>query len=208
MAGNTTDKSWNEQDLSNICRENRKRLLPTGKQVSASYADQSIIIIGVESMEYRDLPQDEFDAIVTGELTHYAIWLEGLLNEMIVAYFITDERKRADFERLILYRDGLTFQDKLEIVRAMAPLIPETRRTELKQVLADIEKFKSWRNALAHGLSICKPDEGAVVRVEIVGRSGKPKVIEITPESHEKQMRDTEALVTRAGRLISAFNKK
>lgn len=149
-----------------------------------------------------------FDAVVTGEFTHYAIWLEGALNEMIVSYFITNKNKRGDFERLILHRNGLNFQDKLEIVRAMIPLIPESRRTELKQVLTEMEDFKSRRNSLAHGHSVCGPDEGAVIRVEIIGRSGKPKTVEITPETHKKLIKDTKVLVERAGKLISAFKRK
>lgn len=72
-------------------------------------------------MEYKALNKEDFDAVVTGELTHYALWLEGELNNIISEYFITDDGRRGEFERLLLQRDALTFQDKIEIVRGMLP---------------------------------------------------------------------------------------
>lgn len=74
-------------------------------------------------MRYEDLDKEDFDAIVTGELTHYAIWMEDEINRFITDYFIGDKSKSKDFRRLLLYRDGLTFQDKLEVARGMIPLL-------------------------------------------------------------------------------------
>ncbi len=74
-------------------------------------------------MRYEDLDKEDFDAIVTGELTHYAIWMEDKINSLITDYFVSDKSKSKDFRRLFLYRDGLTFQDKLEIARGMIPLL-------------------------------------------------------------------------------------
>ena len=31
-------------------------------------------------MDYYSLSQEDFDAVVTGELTHYALWLEDMAN--------------------------------------------------------------------------------------------------------------------------------
>jgi hypothetical protein len=149
------------------------------------------------TMKYKDLSQEDFDAIVTGELTHYAIWFDGALGQIIMDYFKVNKERRSDFERLILHREGLTFQDKIEIVRAMLPLFGEKADTVgLKDLLKDIEEFKAQRNALAHGLSL-NVDEHTkpIVRVEIISRSGKPKIIEITPESHKVKMDEADKIL-------------
>lgn len=39
---------------------------------------------------YGQLEHDAFDAIVTGELTHVAIWMEGEVNHPIAEYFVSD----------------------------------------------------------------------------------------------------------------------
>lgn len=113
--------------------------------------------------QYRSLHKQDFDAIVTGELTHYALWLENVLIEIIVNYFARPSRKKL-FSQLLLQRDGLTFQDKIEIVRAMLPEFTElSLAQELRQLLQKIEKFKETRNALAHGLSRTPPAGGRAV---------------------------------------------
>lgn len=149
---------------------------------------------------YEYLSKEDFDAIVTGELTHRAISLEHQLNGIISDYFVKPISKVKDFNRLLLYRDGLTFQDKIEIVRGMLPLFEgEAEIANLKNLLNKVEEFKSWRNAMAHGLDVSEEtdwsDEGVYkIKVEIVTRSGKEKIIEITPESHEKMMEDADNL--------------
>ena len=147
-------------------------------------------------MNYRDLSKEDFDAIVTGELTHYAIWMENVLIELISKHFCCSEN-RIDFERLLLRRDGLTFQDKIEIVRAMIPLFrnqPTAQR--LRQLLGRVEEFKTNRNAFAHGVDVTPSNNPAGgILVEIVTRSGKEKVVSVSPESHEVTMAEAEALL-------------
>jgi len=147
-------------------------------------------------MEYRNLSKGDFDAVVTGEITHYALWLEEELNEIISDYFIMDSNKRSEFKTFLLYRDGLTFQDKIEIVRGMLPLFdvaPE--ELNLKSLLKEIEEFRSWRNALAHALDVSPDDNAPLIRVQVVTRSGKERIYEITPESHESAMKKAEDLL-------------
>ena len=147
-------------------------------------------------MEYDDLVKEDFDAVVTGELTHYALWLEDELNRIIMSYFKVPKARREDFKRLILLRDGLTFQDKLEIVRGMLPLFGDIAvSTNLKQLLKELEEFKSSRNAMAHGQDVSDDDDEAKLKISITTRSGKERVIEITPESHTKLMDRAEALL-------------
>ena len=38
------------------------------------------------AIEYETLTPDEFDAVVTGELTHYAILFENRINDFLVSY--------------------------------------------------------------------------------------------------------------------------
>jgi hypothetical protein len=147
-------------------------------------------------MRYEDLDKEVFDAIVTGELTHYAISMEDELNRLITDYFVSDKSKSKDFRRLLLYKDGLTFQDKLEIARGMIPLfgLNDQDKTQFRTILNAVEDFKSWRNAMAHGLDTTPGDYKGVIRIEFVSRSGKEKTIEITPESHRAKMDEAEKL--------------
>jgi hypothetical protein len=145
---------------------------------------------------YEKLPHEDFDAIVTGELAHFAIWLENALIDIISDFFAQPTRK-LQFKRLLLRREGLTFQDKIDIVRAM---IPEFRNPaaaqELKQILNKIESFKADRNAFAHGLDVTpESSKGARIHVEIVTRAGKERTVEVTPESHVRNLKAVEQLL-------------
>jgi len=81
----------------------------------------------------------------------------------------------------------------------MLPLFGKVaEKVDLKGILKDIEEFKGWRNALAHGLAedlTGHPEP--VIRVGIISRSGKPKVVEITPDNHRKRMDKAEQLLKR-----------
>ena len=148
-------------------------------------------------MKYEDLSHEDFDAIVTGELTHYALWLEDEIADMVVDYFLQSSRKKSDFKRLLLMRDGLTFQDKIDIVRAMIPLFGKNTTTiGLKLLLKHVEDFKSLRNALAHGVDVSDNDAKPELKVEVVSRSGKTKVVHITPKSHETKMAEVDKLLS------------
>jgi hypothetical protein len=79
----------------------------------------------------------------------------------------------------------------------MFPLLGELiSKLELKKLINEVEDFKKYRNAMAHGLSVAN-DKTLVLNIEIVSRSGKPKVITITPESHEKFYKKGELLLNK-----------
>ena len=146
-------------------------------------------------MEYEELDKDDFDAMVTGELSHLAIWLEGEVMDIITDYFLADSSKRKDFMRLLLRRDGLTFQDKIEILRAMAPLFGDlAKELNLVSILNRVEEFKSFRNSFAHGID-SSGNDSLELQVETVGRSGKPKTITVTPESHRNMQTHAQGLL-------------
>ena len=150
-------------------------------------------------MDYKNLTREDFDAVVTGELTHYAIWLESVIIDIITDFFVLKER-RAEFERLLLRRDGLTFQDKLEITRGMLPLFTNREGADrLKNLLGKIEDFKSKRNSFAHGLDVTPCEIASpTVHIEIITRSGKGKVVVVTPESHIEMLDHAEDLLKEA----------
>ncbi len=145
--------------------------------------------------EYSNLTVDKFDAIVTGELTHQALYCEGELVGIITEHFCV-QGADSDFRRLLLYRDGLSFQDKIEIVRAMLPLLtPDSAVSRLKIALRKVEDLKALRNAFAHGLDNSPPLDGKLsISVEVVSRSGAEKSIVVTPETHCQTMQDAEDL--------------
>jgi hypothetical protein len=146
-------------------------------------------------MRYEDLSREDFDAIVTGELTHIAIWLEGEIIDIIADFFTANSAKRCPFTRLLLLRDGLTFQDKIEILRAMTPWFAEAaKEAKLSSVLTRVEEFKAFRNSFAHG----RDSSGEValeLKVETVGRSGRPKTITVTPQSHREKLLEADRLL-------------
>ena len=156
-------------------------------------------------MRYEDLGKEDFDAIVTGELTHYAIWMEDEINRLVTGFIVSDVNKAKDFRRLILYRDGLTFQDKLEITKAMITLLAlsEKDQAQFLAILNKVEDFKSWRNAMAHGFDSTPGDYKGVLRIEIVSRSGKEKMVEITPKSHRARMDEAEELYQSLRNIVS-----
>jgi hypothetical protein len=156
-------------------------------------------------MKYDRLDKEDFDAIVTGELTHYAIWMESEINRLITDYFVAEKTKSDEFRRWILHRDGLTFQDKLEIARGMTSSfgLNEEDQKLFRTILTGIENFKSWRNAMAHGFDNTPGDYQGAIRIEIVSRSGKEKTIEITPESHEAKLDEAEKLYHSLKNIVS-----
>lgn len=150
-------------------------------------------------MDYAELGHEDFDALVTGTFTHYALWLEDVLNSIISDYFVRSHDRQARFKRLILHREGLSFQDKIDIVRSMVPLFGKlAEQVKLKSILKEIEDFKFWRNALAHGLDASTSDDPLQLRVEFVSRSGKEKSIEITPDSYYEMAGNFDDLLKRA----------
>lgn len=150
-------------------------------------------------MDYAELGHEEFDVFVTGTFTHYALWLEEVLNSIIGDYFVRSHDRQARFKQLILHREGLSFQDKIDIVRSMVPLFGKlAEQVQLKGIIKEIEDFKFWRNALAHGLDTSNSDDPLQLRVEVVSRSGKEKSIEITPDSYDEMVANVEDLLKRA----------
>ena len=151
------------------------------------------------AIEYETLTPDEFDAVVTGELTHYAILFENRINDFLVSYLGILKSRSDIFKRLFLYRDDLRLQDKIEITKAVI----RHHSAYLKQpgpksidvdralrLLKEVETFKAVRNALAHGLSVRKSEEEdtPTLHVEIITRSGKENQFQITPTSHRAEL--------------------
>lgn len=80
----------------------------------------------------------------------------------------------------------------------MLPIFgPTAEETDLKSLLREIEEFKSWRNALAHGLDVSPSNETSHITIEVISRSGNKKTIDITPESHESRLKYAEELLSK-----------
>ncbi|MEZ0605729.1 hypothetical protein ACAX43_26705 [Paraburkholderia sp. IW21] len=157
-------------------------------------------------MEYRRLSKEDFDAIVTGELTHYAIWFEDQIVAILADHFATDA-VRSDFVRLFLRRDGLTFQDKIEIARAAVPSFKNRGvAATLPALLTRVETFKSFRNAFAHGIDETPENAGGAIHVEVVNRAGKAKVVVVTPDSHEAMLESAERLLSQLKEVRDALS--
>ncbi len=62
--------------------------------------------------------------------------------------------------------------------------------------MKEVEDYKSWRNALAHGIDVSSEKTKPELEVEVVSRSGKEKIVKITPESHKDKMAEAEKLLS------------
>lgn len=120
-------------------------------------------------MDYEKLHPEQFDALVTGELTHFGLWFEDELVGVICDYFVGDTPLRNDFLRLLMRREGLTFQDKIEIVRALVPVFPQESSARWTKLLKRIEDFKALRNAAAHGVGAAHDLSHLAERAESLG---------------------------------------
>lgn len=148
-------------------------------------------------MNYRELSKEEFDAIVTGELAHQVIWFEGELIGIILDYFFGKSKKKVECEQLIFRRDGIGFQDKIEIVRGMFHLFSDQATVKrLELALKQIEILGRLRNAFAHGTDVGETEKDKLsLKVSLVSRSGKERIVQVTPESHTKYLSDLDGLL-------------
>ena len=78
----------------------------------------------------------------------------------------------------------------------MLPLFGEhAESVDLPDLLKRVDEFRMLRNALAHGRDVSEPGAGFQISIEVISRSGKEKIITITPESHAEKMRKLEELL-------------
>lgn len=156
-------------------------------------------------MDYTILSIEEFDAIVTVEIGHLVLWMEEEISRFICHYYVSNVFKRSQFIKLMLYREGLTFQDKLEILQATLPIWGD-KAVAMKSIIRRIEKFKALRNALAHGRKAERDETELKIKVDVVSRSGKEKSVEITPYSHKKNCEMGEQLLSELKENLAKLN--
>ena len=116
-------------------------------------------------MKYNDLDRIWFDAIVTGELTHYALWFEEQLEFLILAYFISDPRVTDNFSSTFVRSREFTMARKTELVKKILKSSKHSRSDEFLAVFGELEKIIAIRNAMAHGKDV--GGKGLELRIEI-----------------------------------------
>jgi|GEM_PF-4721425 len=141
-------------------------------------------------MKYDDLDRIWFDAIVTGELTHYALWFEEQLEFLILAYFISDPRVNENFASTFVRSREFTMARKIELVKKILKSSKHSRSDEFLAAFGGLEKIIAIRNAMAHGRDV--GGKGLELRIEIESYGGKTKTIKITPETHSQIMESAE----------------
>lgn len=153
-------------------------------------------------LDHSKLNKHDFDAIVTGELTHHSIWLEDAVAKFISDFFVLPELREV-FNQLVLQRDGMSFQMKIEIVESLIPFFEdENAAKELRAALRDVRDFKTTRNAFAHGRDVTPSDlSSPALHIQTFGRTGKERISIVTPESHKKLTDDASKLLDRIEKL-------
>ncbi|MBI5120288.1 MAG: hypothetical protein HZA67_04740 [Rhodospirillales bacterium] len=146
-------------------------------------------------MKYEDMDRETFDAVVTGELTHYCLWIEAEIEETICDFFEVPESRNDVFSRYIMKRDGLSFQDKIEILRGLvSEQFPDSLfRVESLKTLQKAEEYKGTRNTMAHGQDF--GGDGLEIIIGVINRAGKEKRHGITPKSHRVMMKEGEDIL-------------
>jgi hypothetical protein len=150
-------------------------------------------------MKYDDLDRIWFDAIVTGELTHYALWFEEQLELFISAYFISDPRVEESFISTFVKSREFTISRKIEFARRLLKSSKHLRADEFLTAFKELERIIAIRNAMAHGKDV--GGKGLKLKIEIASYGGKTKTIEITPESHSKIMESAEECLEKLKKL-------
>jgi hypothetical protein len=159
------------------------------------------------AIDRAQLSREDFDALVTGELTHHAIWLEDELQDVICDFFAVSTGLRGLFKQLVLRREGFSLSAKIDLVNSIlgSLQIPDSKRKEFRDLLRHITEFKDLRNMVAHGLDLTEEfppkDGGLSITIETVARSGKLKYVTITPDTHDKTLETAESLLNRAKRM-------
>jgi hypothetical protein len=156
---------------------------------------------------YRNYTREDFDAIVTGELTHLCVWLELALETAIEKYFAVRKDALEVFRRLMLHRDGVTFQAKIELVRSIIneDEFDDEYRAAWKKVLKEIEAIERIRNAMAHGKDA--GGSGLEMKIGTLNRAGKEVTIMVSPDSHVKGLDEGEKLKTQVTKLAAVIRR-
>jgi hypothetical protein len=157
-------------------------------------------------MHYEKLDRADFDAIVTGELAHFAIWFDKLLEDIVCQYFLGFFSPRQDdFTNLILRRDGITFNTKIDIV---AKIIDKDEyliqhRDDLKDIFKTMDSLKRLRNAMAHGVDM--GGEELELNIELTSSAGKKSLFKITPKTHIQNIELFQRQLDRAESIIKKY---
>lgn len=161
-------------------------------------------------MNYAELSKEDFDAIVTGELTHYAIWHESELEDFISQYFSNSKKKRTQFKQIFLRRDMLKTQDKIEVTKAILALMDLTpiEIAKWKSLLKRVDDFKTYRNTMAHGLDVTDDNYSGEIVIEVITRSNNIRHLKITPDSFKKILQEAESLLTDLKTAVNLAKKK
>jgi hypothetical protein len=151
-------------------------------------------------MKYQKLEREEFDAIVTGEMTHYALWFEDQLEALITLYFVDDPNVIELFEATFIRSRHFSLSQKLEFTKKLLRQWSDSKRSsEFKAVIEEVETLIAIRNTMAHGRDI--GGTGLELLIEIQSYGGKTKEISITPETHEAAMATAERCLTKLKEL-------
>jgi hypothetical protein len=150
-------------------------------------------------MDYRDLDRAEFDAIVTGELTHYALWFEEQLDFLITVYFINDPRVIDRFSLIFLRSREFSTSRKMTLINSLLKGWADNRSKEFLSVITEVEQIIAIRNAMAHGRDV--GGTGLDLLVAIQSHGGKTKNISITPDTHEEMLEVAERCLNKLKEL-------
>jgi len=161
-------------------------------------------------VDYRSLSKEEFDAVVTGELTHYALWIERALEALIIRFFGFSGTTSEVFSRLILRRESFTFSSKIDLIRSLAleSSLAQDRIQLLQSLIRQVENFKNLRNSLAHGLDVSDQEDTLNLKIETVSRQGKSKILQVSPESHQKVVDEAQSILDELAKVVQFFGPK
>lgn len=138
--------------------------------------------------DFEYLSPQEFDIVATGEFTHFVLWIESVLEEIIATHFVASTAKQSDFVRLVLRPEGISTIHRIGIVKGILDSLDltETDAKKWKAALNGAEKVIRRRNVLSHGIGLGPnpyPAKG-VLKIKLASRSGKYRILEISADQY------------------------
>ena len=103
--------------------------------------------------------------IFFGELTSLNTLIEYSINELLTSYFVTSNHRKDEFKRFMMYRWGLSYQNKIDCLRFIADSIKDkTERERFELTIMFAMRFNMVKEKLVYGWPLNDDPENIIIR--------------------------------------------
>jgi hypothetical protein len=108
-----------------------------------------------------------YDQHIRSQVMYNAIYLEGLLGQIIAWHFCPNEEKHLWFNYLILQRGEISFSKRISILKEILQQFYPDIYADTKGVIGCLDKIRDIRNKFAHAELVLEEDK-------LLGNKGQP----------------------------------